>query len=382
MRKKRIVGRRIWHEHVATPDNVEPTMNQEQCWKAVTERDRSSDGRFFYGVMTTGVYCRPSCASRLPLRQNVRFFATPAEAEADGLRPCKRCRPLESSSDPMARKIAALCRHIEAHAEDELSLKELSEQAHTSPFHLQRSFKAVVGVTPKQYVEACRLRALKKGLRNSGSVTRAIFDAGFSSTSRVYERVASRLGMTPAQYRAGGAGIEISYAISKTALGPLMMAATDRGLCFVQFGASEYELQQRVRMEFPGAAITPMKEGSRELFAQWMETLSNHLAGTRPQLELPVDLRGTAFQLKVWNYLQKIPYGEVRSYSEVARGIGQPSAVRAVARACATNNVALVVPCHRVIRGDGGLGGYRWGLDRKRTLIDRERAVKAGTVAG
>ena len=354
-------------------------MNQDQCWKAVTERDRSSDGSFFYGVMTTGVYCRPSCASRQPWRKNVRFYATPAEAQADGLRPCKRCRPLESSGDPMARKIAALCRYIEAHADEELSLKRLSDQAHTSLFHLQRSFKAVVGVTPKQYVEACRLRALKKGLRTGSSVTRAIFDAGFGSTSRVYGRMATRLGMTPRQYRAGGEGAQMSYAFSRTPLGLLMVAATDRGLCFVQFGASEYELQQRVRTEFPGAVIAPMKEGARQSFQQWTQALSDHLAGTRNALELPVDLRGTAFQLKVWSYLQKIPYGEVRSYSEVARAIGKPAAVRAVASACAANHVALVIPCHRVIRGDGSLGGYRWGLERKRTLIDQERAVRAGT---
>ncbi len=354
-------------------------MNQDLCWQAVTGRDRSSDGTFLYGVVTTGVYCRPSCASRLPLRQNVRFYATPAQAEADGLRPCKRCRPLESSGDPMARKIEALCRHIQAHAGEGLSLKDLSEHAHASPFHLQRSFKAVLGVTPRQYVEAVRLRALKQGLRDGQPVTRAILDAGFGSPSRVYERMATHLGMTPKQYRAGGAGAQMSYAMSKTPLGLLMMAATDRGLCFVQFGASEYELQQRLRMEFPEAAVASMKGGSRPLFDAWMRALSQHLDGTHSALKLPLDLRGTAFQMKVWNYLQKIPYGELRSYSEVAAGIGNPAAVRAVASACAANRVALVVPCHRVIRGDGGLGGYRWGIDRKRTLIDRERATKAGT---
>jgi AraC family transcriptional regulator of adaptative response/methylated-DNA-[protein]-cysteine methyltransferase len=355
-------------------------MNQELCWQAVQARDASRDGSFYVGVMTTGIYCRPSCSSRQPLRKNVRFYASPAQAEADGLRPCKRCRPLESSGDPMARKVSDLCRYIDAHAGEDLQLKDLSAQAHVSPFHLQRSFKAVVGVSPKAYVEAVRLRALKQGLRSGGTVTRAIVDAGFGSPSRVYERMSARLGMTPKQYRAGGAGAEMSYALAKTPLGPLMMAATDRGLCFVQFGASEYELQQRLRMEFPGAAIEPMKEQSRGLFGAWMNALSRYLTGTQTALDLPVDLRGTAFQLKVWNYLQKIPYGELRSYAEVARGIGAPAAVRAVASACAANRVGLVVPCHRVIRGDGGMGGYRWGVDRKRTLIDRERAVKAGTV--
>ena len=355
-------------------------MNPDARWQAVLTRDRSQDGRFFYGVVTTGVYCRPSCASRRPLRENVRFFDTPAQAEASGLRACKRCRPLESSGDPMARRIADLCRYIEAHATDSLGLKQLSSQAHLSPFHLQRSFKDVVGVTPKQYVESVRLRALKRELRDGAPVTRAIFDAGFGSTSRVYERMATRLGMTPKQYRKGGEGAEISYAFSKTALGLLMMAATDRGLCFVQFGASEYELQQRLRMEYPSAAVEPMKAASRQRFADWMRALAEYLAGSQSRLALPLDLRGTAFQMKVWSYLQKIPYGELRSYAEVARGIGKPAAVRAVANACGSNNVALLVPCHRVIRGDGGLGGYRWGIERKRTLIDRERAAKAGTL--
>jgi AraC family transcriptional regulator, regulatory protein of adaptative response / methylated-DNA-[protein]-cysteine methyltransferase len=354
-------------------------MNEELRWKAVTSRDRASDGKFLYGVMTTGVYCRPACSSRLPLRKNVRFYETPVQAERDGLRACKRCRPLEISGDPMARRIGELCRYIETHAQDGLTLKQLSERAHASPFHLQRSFKAIVGVSPRQYVEEMRLRSLKRELRQGAPVTRAIYDAGFGSASRVYERMATRLGMTPKQYRAGGEGAQMSYAFSKTSLGLLMMAATDRGLCFVQFGASEYELQQRLRMEFPGATIEPMKASARGAFGQWMQSLAGYLAGTQAALDLPVDLRGTAFQMKVWRYLLKIPYGEVRSYAEVARAIKTPAAVRAVASACASNRIGLVVPCHRVIRGDGGLGGYRWGLERKRALIDRERAVKAGT---
>ena len=354
-------------------------MDEELSWQAVQERDASRDGDFYYGVLTTGVYCRPSCPSRRPLRRNVRFYATPAAAEADGLRACKRCRPLENRADRRTvARIEQLCRYIEAHAQDTLPLETLAQQAHLSPFHLQRQFKAVTGVSPKQYVDACRLRALRQGLRGGSSVTRAIHDAGFGSASRVYERAATRLGMTPKQYRAGGAGVAISWAASRTPLGLLMMGASDRGLCFVQFGDSEAALLEQLRSEYPGATLEPMGEAQRADFEAWMRALSAHVEGHPPARQLPLDLRGTAFQMKVWAYLQQIPNGELRSYTEVAEAIGSPRAVRAVASACAANRVALLVPCHRVIRGDGSLGGYKWGLERKRTLIDRERAAKAG----
>lgn len=351
-------------------------MNEELCWRAVVARDRSQDGRFFYGVMTTGVYCRPSCPSRRPLRKNVKFFETPAAAEGAGLRPCRRCRPRESAGNARADRMHKLCRYIDAHAHEPLTLKALSRQAHLSPFHLQRSFKTVVGVSPKQYMETCRLKSLKKKLRGGGSVTQAVYDAGFGSGSRVYERVDTRLGMTPRQYRTGGHGIEISYAVSRTPLGLLMIGATDRGLCFLQFGEKETELHARLTQEYPGARVSPMPQQREAQFAEWMRALAEHLQGSRAALDLPLDVRGTAFQMKVWNYLQRIPYGQVQSYTEVAQGIGHPTAVRAVARACASNQVALVIPCHRVIRGDGALGGYRWGLHRKRTLIERERAAR------
>lgn len=351
-------------------------MDEQRCWAAVSARDASQDGRFWYGVLTTGVYCRPSCASRRPLRKNVRFFATPAQAEAAGLRPCKRCRPLDTSADRTGAKMQALCRYIEAHAQEPLTLEALGKRAHLSPFHLQRQFKAAIGVTPKQYVEACRLRTLRKGLRAGDAVTRAIHDAGYGSASRVYERVSTRLGMTPRQYRAGGAGVEISHASASTPLGLLMIGATDRGLCFVQFGDSESELLSMLQAEYPGAELSPMGSERKTEFAAWMQALGAYLQVGGAAPELPLDLRGTAFQMKVWSYLQKIPAGEVRSYTEVAQAIGAPRAVRAVASACAANRVALLVPCHRVIRGDGALGGYKWGLERKRTLIDRERAAR------
>ena len=272
-----------------------------------------------------------------------------------------------------------LCRYIEAHAHEPLTLAALGRQARLSPFHLQRSFKAAVGVTPKQYAEACRMRSLKQKLRRGRTVTEAVYDAGFGSGSRVYERVDTRLGMTPRQYRRGGAGVGISYAASPTPLGTMMIGATDRGLCFLQFGENETKLRAQLGNEYPGAKISPMPPQRKGEFSDWMRALSQYLAGSTAALDLPLDVHGTAFQMKVWSYLQSIPYGEVQSYSEVAAGIGRPRAVRAVGSACARNEVALVIPCHRVIRGDGGLGGYRWGLDRKRTLIECERAVRGGS---
>jgi len=344
-------------------------LSETQCWNAVMARDRSFDGRFFFGVVTTGVYCRPSCPSRHPLRTNVRFFQAPAEAEQAGLRPCKRCRPL---SDPAAA-ISDLCRYIERHCEERLDLATLAARAGLSRFHLQRTFKAAVGVTPKQYLEAHRVGKLKKELRHAKDVTSAMYEAGFGSSSRVYERADSRLGMTPKQYRQGGGGVTITYALLESPVGLAMMGATDRGVCFVQFGDTKEQLLEALRREFPAAKLEAATDPSAPEFLQWMDALSAHLAGGRPLLDLPLDIQATAFQMRVWDYLRSIPPGKVQSYGEVAAGIGQPTAVRAVARACATNRVALLIPCHRVIRGTGKLGGYRWGLERKQALLDRER---------
>lgn len=344
-------------------------LSETQCWDAIMARDRRFDGRFFFGVVTTGVYCRPSCPSRHPLRRNVRFFHGPAEAEQAGLRPCLRCRPL---SDPAA-PIEDLCRYIERHSDERLDLATIATRAGLSRFHLQRTFKAAVGVTPKQYVEAHRIGKLKKELRQAKDVTEAVYEAGFGSSSRVYERADSRLGMTPKQYRQGGAGVSITYAPIASPVGLAMMGATDRGICFVQFGESSEELLEALRREYPAAILEPVPDPAPDGFREWMDALSKHLAGARPALDLPLDIQATAFQMRVWDYLRTIPYGQVQSYGEVAAGIGQPSAVRAVARACASNRVALVIPCHRVIRGTGEPGGYRWGLERKQALLDRER---------
>lgn len=357
-------------------------LTDHQCWKAVQDRDAAQDGQFFFGVLTTGVYCRPSCPARLPLRKNVRFYQTPAQAERDGLRPCLRCRPLATiNADPNAKRIERLCRYIETRWDETLKLADLAARAGLSPFHFQRSFKAMVGVTPKEYQQAIRLKKLKHGLRASKDVTEAIYDAGYGSSSRVYERADTRLGMTPKQYRSGGLDISISHVMIETPVGLMMIGATDRGLCFVQFGESQPQLVDALRKEYPAAHITAMVEPYPAEFEKWLTALDAHLAGRQPRLDLPLDIRATAFQMRVWNYLQSIPYGEVQSYSEVAAAIGAPKSARAVARACAGNTLAIAIPCHRVIRGTGELGGYRWGLPRKRALIDRERAGQSGTLS-
>lgn len=271
----------------------------------------------------------------------------------------------------------AICRLIDESDGDAPPLAELAARAELSPFHFQRTFKAVVGVTPKQYADASRLAKLKSTLRAARDVTAAVMDAGYGSTSGVYGRADARLGMTPKQYRRGGDGVTISYASARTPLGLILAGATDRGLCFIQFGEDEASLRERLRAEYPLARLEPMREPHDPQFDAWIAALNRHLAGEQQKLELPLDVRATAFQLRVWNYLTTIPYGQVRSYAEVATAIGRPGASRAVARACASNTLAVAIPCHRVIRGDGHLAGYRWGLARKRALLERERAGAA-----
>jgi AraC family transcriptional regulator of adaptative response/methylated-DNA-[protein]-cysteine methyltransferase len=369
--------------------NVMPNtakLDEGACWDAVQRRDPAQDGKFFMGVVTTGVYCRPSCTARHALRQNVRFYQTPSEAERDGLRPCLRCRPLAAvNRDPYADRIRKICRYIEAHASDlqagALSLDQLAARADLSRFHFQRSFQAIVGVTPKQYVEACRIKQLKANLRQGANVTGAIYDSGFGSSSRVYERTGTHLGMTPKQYRDGGPNLIITYTAVETPAGKIMIGATDRGVCFVQFGNSDQELLRALETEYPAALLEAMRKPAPPVFRQWIAALSAHVAGRQPHLDLPLDIRATAFQMRVWSYLQSIPYGETRSYGEVAAAIGQPAATRAVANACAKNTVAILIPCHRVIRGTGEPGGYRWGLSRKEQLIASEQRVKNRTTA-
>ena len=352
-----------------------PTMlNEDHCWQAVLDRDRLEDGRFFFGVLTTGIFCRPSCPARKPLRKNVRFFETAEAAQSAGLRPCRRCKPLDGAEDRRVEQMRELCEFIREHSNsgDPLTLGVLSQRAGLSPSRLRRIFREIVGVTPRQFVEACRFETLKSGLRQGDDVTTSIYAAGFGSASRVYGRVDDRLGMTPGQYRAGGESLAISYVCGETPIGRVLLAATDRGLCSVEIGDDDEALLAALRREYPQAALEPREAGSSEQLDLWWQALARHLEGDEPHLDLPLDVKATAFQHKVWNYLQSIPFGETRSYSEVAEGIGQPKAVRAVASACAANRAALVVPCHRVIRADGEPGGYRWGAERKRRLLERE----------
>lgn len=351
-------------------------LDEEQCWQAVLRRDRGQDGRFYFGVKTTGVFCRPSCPARRPLRDNVSFHRTATEAQQAGLRPCKRCRPLDRAEDGRVGQIRELCEFIRRHSDsgDPLTLEVLGRQAGIEPARLRRLFREIVGVTPRQYVEACRFEALKRGLRDGDSVTDAIYDAGFASSSRVYEQAGSRLGMTPSEYRAGGRDLAISYAVADTPVGKMLVAATDRGLCCVRFGDSAGELLEELHYEYPSAIVEEMHPGGSEQLALWVDALKRHLEGSEPHLDLPLDVRASAFQQRVWQYLRTIPYGETRSYSQVARAIGKPAAVRAVAGACAANRTAIAVPCHRVIRADGDPGGYRWGRDRKQALLEREQA--------
>jgi AraC family transcriptional regulator of adaptative response/methylated-DNA-[protein]-cysteine methyltransferase len=349
-----------------------------EMWRAVSARDATYDGVFWYGVVTTGVFCRPSCASRPARRANVRFFSATDAATAAGFRPCKRCSPL-ASRDPAAERLESVARFIVAHADEPLPLARLAARARLSPAHFQRLFKARMGVSPKAYQDGVRLARLKAGLRTGAPVLDAIVGAGFSSTSRVYGEAARNLGMTPSAYRAGGAGETIAYACRQTALGLLMMAATDRGVCFAQFGASEAALRRELEAEFPKATLAPSAMSDSPELEAWVRAFEAHLAGHAPRPDVPLDLRGTAFQIKVWRFLLGIHEGEVLSYTEVAAGIGTPKAVRAAASACGANRIAVLVPCHRVLRGDGGLGGYRWGLDRKRALLDRERSATRAT---
>ncbi len=356
-------------------------MDETRCWQAVVERDKGADGEFVYGVTTTGVFCRPGCGSRTPRRENVRFYGSAAEAAAEGLRACKRCKPAAADAEEAARRqMQEVCGFIrgsvmQGRLEERtgLKLEALAERAGMSAFHFQRKFKAVVGVTPRQYVEAIRMQTLKENLRAGETVTQAIYGAGFGAGSPVYHAVDTRLGMTPKQYRAGGADVEITWATAETALGKVMIGATDRGLCFLEFGETEAELLEQLAEEYPAARREAMAKPYSAEYAEWMAGLRGFLEGEREMSRIPLAVHGTAFQRKVWRYLQTIPAGSVQSYAEVAQGIGEPKAARAVANACGANRIAVVIPCHRVIRGDGGLGGYRWGMERKRALLDAER---------
>jgi AraC family transcriptional regulator of adaptative response/methylated-DNA-[protein]-cysteine methyltransferase len=352
-------------------------LREDPRWTAVVARDRTADGSFVFAVKTTGVYCRPSCASRRAKRENVVFYRAPDAAEAAGYRACKRCRPNEAKQDdPTLRRVRRACAHIDrALAEGDggaPSLSELAAEVGTGPHHLLRLFKRHLGITPREYADARRLARVKQHLKTGDGVADALYAAGYGSPSRLYERADAQLGMTPATYGRDGKGAVIDYTIVRSPLGRLLVAATERGLAAVSLGADDSRLEAALRAEYPAAEI---RRADTHL-KPWIAEILQHLAGERPNLALPLDLQATAFQRRVWQALQRIPYGQTASYGEVAKAIGAPKAVRAVARACATNRVSIVIPCHRVVRGDGEAGGYRWGAERKKKLLATEKAAR------
>jgi len=347
-------------------------------WQAVVARDDRADGQFYYSVRTTGVYCRPSCGSRLARPENVRFHSTRQDAERAGFRPCKRCRPdLERPDASHANLVAAACRAIES-SNSAPSLKQLAAQAGLSPFHFHRLFKSRTGVTPRAYAAAHRNRRVQTALKRGATVTDAIGDAGFTSTSRFYEKSNEVLGMTPTEYRAGGRDTRIRFAIGQCSLGAVLVAESDKGICAILLGDDPDTLARDLQDRFPRATLI----GGDRVFEKRVATVIGFIEDPRQGLALPLDIRGTAFQQRVWEALRKIPAGKTVSYTDIAKRIGSPAAIRAVAGACAANAIAVAIPCHRVVRNDGGLSGYRWGVERKQALLQREADSKQSGVPG
>ena len=341
-------------------------------WRIVLAHDRRYDTAFVYAVRSTGIYCRPSCPSRRPRRAQVTFFPAPAAAERAGFRPCRRCRPDGATPDPRLPSVRAACRLIDARPGEPWTLGTLARQVGAAPDRLRRAFQAVLGVSPRQYRDERRVNRFKASLKLRRRVSPSLFEAGYGSSSRAYERAAAQLGMTPATYGRGGLGARILYATVPCALGWLLIATTERGICRIAFADGAAALERALREEFPAAEIT--RDGGA--LRGTVERVIAHLDGGERHLDLPLDVRATAFQRRVWEALRRIPFGETRSYAEVARVIGRPRSARAVARACATNPAALAIPCHRVVRGNGELSGYRWGVERKRALLEAEARVE------
>ncbi|MGH6968652.1 MAG: bifunctional DNA-binding transcriptional regulator/O6-methylguanine-DNA methyltransferase Ada [Stellaceae bacterium] len=355
------------------PNGAQAFATEAERWDAVRRRDVAADGHFYYSVRTTGVYCRPGCTARLAKRENVTFHESRAAAEAAGFRPCKRCRP--DAPPPAARRatiVAAACRAIEV-AETTPALATLARDAGMSRFHFHRLFKAVTGVTPRAYAAACRAKRLHAVLPRAGSVTEAIYDSGFGSSGRFYAVADELLGMRPREFRAGGAGVAIRFAIGRCALGLVLVAVTAKGICMIALGDDADRLARDLRERFPKAHLI----GDDKSFADLVARVVGLVEQPGTVADLPLDLRGTAFQQRVWQALRAIPLGATATYTEIAKRIGRPRAVRAVAGACAANPAAIAIPCHRVVRRDGGLGGYRWGIERKRALLARENAAQS-----
>ncbi|MEZ5827926.1 MAG: bifunctional DNA-binding transcriptional regulator/O6-methylguanine-DNA methyltransferase Ada [Hyphomicrobiales bacterium] len=350
----------------ATP--VPQAMLDEQRWQAIAARDARHDGDFVFAVRTTGIYCRPSCPARRPKRENVAFYATPEMANAAGFRPCKRCTPDQPSlADKHAVKVVQACRLIES-ADEPLSLDALAKAVRMSPYHFHHVFKAALGMTPKAYATAHRHKRVRAELGRSATITEAIYDAGYNSNGRFYATSNETLGMSPQAFRAGGADQDIKFAIGTCSLGPLLVAASDKGVCAILFGDGAQDLRRELRRQFPKAR---MVEGDAEFERLTAEVIC-HVENPRTAFGFPLDIRGTAFQHRVWEALRRIPVGSTASYTEIAERIGAPGSARAVARACASNLIAVAIPCHRVVRSDGSISGYRGGVARKRALLAKE----------
>ena len=346
-------------------------LTKAKMWQAVATNDTQFDGVFVYAVQTTGIYCRPSCKSRLPKETNVEYFSRPEDAEKSGYRSCKRCTP-DSSNDIHADLVQDICRHIEKHAKQgNITLEQLAEQFFVSPYHLQRTFKKIMGITPREYAEAIRLQEFKHNLRTDSTITDAVYAAGYTSNSQLYSQIDDSLGMSPSEYKRG-VKMMIHYATAKCPLGSILVATTERGLCAVRLGDTEEKLRKELEAEFSSAQITEQSD----VLLPTINTIIDHIEGNTPHLDLPLDIRATAFQKRVWEALRRIPYGETRTYAEVAQAIDNPKAARAVGNACASNPVAVVIPCHRVIKNDGGFGNYRWGNARKQSLLELEKTQK------
>ncbi len=343
-------------------------MDFDLFWNAVENRDARFDGAFVFGVKTTGIFCKPSCSAKHAKRENVIFFNAIGDAEREGFRSCMRCRPTAAASiDPQIEMVMRTCSLIDA--DIQISLDAIGDELGISPSHLQRKFTEIVGLSPKKYSEVKRLERFKDGVRSGGDVVAAMYDAGYGSSSRLYEKASANLGMTPAIYKKGGKGMKINFTITDCELGKLLVARTRKGICSVTFGDSDEELSAGLRSEFPNAELAADDHDLKKA----ADALLNYLAGKNQRLVLPLDLRATAFQMQVWDLLRKIPYGETRSYSEIAELLGDKKKVRAVAQACARNRVAVLIPCHRVVAANGGLSGYRWGTERKKRLLNKEK---------
>lgn len=349
------------------------TSDDTTWWISVQQRRKELDGTFFFAVKTTGIYCKPSCPSRRPNKENIVFFSDTQQARDAGYRACSRCHP-DTQGSEQQMIVQSVCKIIEANLERKLTLSELSNHVGVSKFHLQRTFKSHTGLTPREYANQCKLKLLKQELAAGKSVTEAIYEAGYSSSSRVYETSNQQLGMTPSLYAKRGKDLRISYAFSDSPLGLLLLAGTSRGICFLQFGDSADSLLKQLSQEFSAAELAE----DESALTNWLESLYGYFyENKRFEDTIALDLEGSDFQRTVWQYLQKIPPGETRTYTEVASAIGKPDAIRAVASACAANKVALVIPCHRVVRKDGNLAGYRWGLNRKQGLLKAEQRSRS-----